>query len=654
MNSSSPTKGQRKRVASDIVLLLLSSSRAQTTAQVWTQIKNGPPLSPDIQTRFDISRSTTGIGTALQIVLNGSCLVLYTDRERPWGTQRFGTPYFPCAAGILDPHIAYYESGSFGNPRWFLSGYYEPNGTNPALDAKCVNATLQSYEIDGSTCGSGSWLQHSFNPPFALHDFANRRVGYYSRFATATGPVILGGRNASTGVALTDVWANCRSYFDCPNLGWRRGDDVPEGCASAEHALVAFSVDDVVYILCGGNGQQPGAVQIYYLRHPGLHWVWWGEAPAGSLPLPLALTQIEQLNGPDDVPPVRRVPVPSDRIGSDDEMDAAAGDRTSLLGLTGSAAGSASAARRARRGNHWRGTDGAADSGLARKLNALVTSRPVVEALLSPPKGSPVDAPFHPSIATPRPADALLLTSLATPRAPLRTSIATPRPGGRLRQGSIATKGGCVVAISGGGGNTQGYVSTSYDGIQWMTHPAPYGSRSRPGFTYWRPNRMAVLGGLDTDGVTYYSDGWGADVTLCCATTCDSRGNCTLCSGRGYCAVDAHYLCYCDAGYSGYYCEVDASTLSPTRTPSQSPSFAGGGSPGSPAGVGAGALTGVALASAAAGSVLTFASMIMLSRGRGFGWQRLFDRSGGGSGEMGFTTSASVGLTAEGETDATF
>lgn len=264
---------------------------AQSVLQVWSKMKNGPPLTPEIQQRFDISRSTLSVGSSLQIIVNASCYVLYTDRERPWMTQRVGGALrFPCCQGISDPHIAYYESG-IGHPRWFLSGFYAPTG-NAVLDAQCVNATLQTYEIDGATCGTGDWLQHAFNPPFAQF---TKRVGYFTRFATATGPVLLGGVNFTSGEALTDVWANCRSFFDCPQLGWRRGDDVPEGCASAEHAFLAFSVDDVVYIACGGSGPSPGELSVYFLRHPGLKWIRYTTIPAGVFSMPLALVNIEQV-----------------------------------------------------------------------------------------------------------------------------------------------------------------------------------------------------------------------------------------------------------------------------------------------------------------------------------------------------------------------
>lgn len=196
---------------------LLAPVAAQSTLPVWAPIVPGPPLTPAQQERMDVSKAVLSIGSALQIIINGSCLVRYGDRpDRPWHVQRFGTPYFPCAAAIGDPHVAYYESGSFGNPRWFVSGFTIHNTSNPALDAACVNGTLQSYEINGATCGDGSWLQHAYNEPFATY---GQRAGYFTRFAQATGPVVLGGFNSSTGEALTDVWANCRSFFDCPQLG---------------------------------------------------------------------------------------------------------------------------------------------------------------------------------------------------------------------------------------------------------------------------------------------------------------------------------------------------------------------------------------------------------------------------------------------------
>ena len=682
--------------AAALAALFATHVLAQQAVPVWHHMQYGPPLTATMQQQIDISRSVTGIGSSLQVVVNGSCFVLYTDRPRNWTVQAFGSPYYPCAKGIFDPHVAYYESGAFGNPRcvcvrlsklkglylccgsivtrecvtaghsfgsctsgcnwfvrltfacsnsntycrWFITGYYNSSPI-PGLDAQCVNATLQSYELDGSTCGGGSWLQHSFNPPFARHDLLNRRVGYYTRFAAATGPVILGGHNSSTGQALSDVWVNCRSFFDCPNLGWRRGDDVPEGCASPEHRFIAFSVDDTVFILCGSEGPDPGPSTVYYLRTPGLHWIKWGDVPAGSFSLPLRLTQIEQLNGPDDVPPGinARGAAADDGVstGRNSEGHVQEGAVDDSIVETGDEI--------ATRDSAFSESD--IDSGTRTSGDADISGE---NSVVNRRRGAYVN-----EIAACRESDHVNSIARGAMRGLRRNDNHRHQHSGQVGMGSITAKGGCVVAIAGGEGYAGGTVSTSYDGLQWQTHPAPYGSRSRVGFAYWRPNRMAVMAGLDADGVTYHADGWYADVTLCCATSCDVSGNCVLCSGRGDCAVDAHQLCYCQAGWAGYYCEQDASSPTGSRTPSRSPTPSSGSGAGGGSGSGSvstGLLSGVAVGSAAFGSVLTLASLILLrSRGRGRGgWGRLLDAAASynGADEIGFSTSASLNL-ADGE-----
>jgi hypothetical protein len=425
----------------------------------------------------------------------------------------------------------------------------------------------QSYEIDGAACGTGDWLQHSFDPAFAGGGGGGYGTGggppftdYFTRFAARTGPVVLGGRNVTTRERTPEVWAVCRSFFDCPNLGWRRGDDVPQDCAGPGRTFTAFSVDDAVLVACGAEGPSPGPLSLYELRVPRLAWIRYGEvAPAGLFTLPLAQVQIEQLRGPNDGPSS----LPSTDAAADDAAaDAAA-----------AAAGAAA--------------DDSVDDGgaAARRVN---------------------------------PAN------------------------------SITAKGGCLVALAGGpGAPGPAQVSTSYTGLKWVTTPAPFASRTRAGLSFWRPHRMAVLGGLAADGATYLTDGWAADYTLCCATACDpATGACTLCNGRGDCAVDAHNLCLCQPGWAGDWCELNASTPTGSRTPSSSPSAQpydpsrGGG------GVSPGALGGLALGSAAGGAVLAVASMLLLRRRRALRWT--VGGGSGGSSDAAFSTSASLPLADDG------
>lgn len=116
-----------------------TAAGAQSTVAVWTQLPQGCPVSPADQARFDMSKNTLSVGTTLSVVVNASCHVLYSDRpDRPWGMHRFGNPYFTCSRQIMDPHVAFYESGVF-HPRWFLTGFTNTSGGDPA----CVNGTLQ-------------------------------------------------------------------------------------------------------------------------------------------------------------------------------------------------------------------------------------------------------------------------------------------------------------------------------------------------------------------------------------------------------------------------------------------------------------------------------------------------------------------------------
>lgn len=354
---------------------------------------------------------------------------------------------------------------------------------------------------------------------------------------------MLGGRNTTSGERTPEVWAVCRSFFDCPNLGWRRGDDVPQDCAGPGRTFAAFSVDNMVFVACGREGASPGPLSLYELRVPRLAWIKYGNVPDGLFAAPLAQVQFEQLRGPDDGPSSADVAAAADEGDSSSDIDDA-------------------------------------------------------------PRVNPAN--------------------------------------------SITAKGGCVVALVGGPGYPgPAQVSTSYGGLNWVTTAAPFPSRTRAGLSSWRPNRMAVLGGLAADGSTYLTDGWAADYTLCCATACDpTTGACTLCNGRGACSVDAHNLCLCDAGWTGDWCELNASTPTGSRTPSSSPSSqpydpsrGGGGTNVSP-----GALGGLALGSAAGGAVLAVASMLLLRRRRALRWSR----GGAGAGDAAFSTSASLPLADDG------
>jgi hypothetical protein len=133
----------------------------------------------------------------------------------------------------------------------------------------------------------------------------------------------------------------------------------------------------------------------------------------------------------------------------------------------------------------------------------------------------------------------------------------------------LEPRGGCLVAIGGGPGQSTGSLAVTYDGLLWRTFPVPFSSRTRAGLTFWPTGRLAVLGGVGADGA-YVSDAWAADSSLCCATACTATGECEVCSGRGTCLLDGRALCTCDDGFEGDTCDKVVPTATPSPTPSPS------------------------------------------------------------------------------------
>lgn len=265
------------------------TSSARSPQPVWSKLSD-TAISAGIQRNNSVNRLTTAIGGSLMVYLPSENGCLVSDNNGAFAFQASYGPR-PCSSQFTgDASITYYVSGS----TWYLTGF--SNDTN---NVDGCNATLLQYEVSNAACGTSQWFQSSTHPDFAAR---GKRVGFETRFGQGPGVTLMGGRNATTGSPLYDVWVSCRNN-GCTVNEWYPAQDLPLGCASIEGpdgflaGFAPFTVNWDVYIACGGIFPNP-FYTVYQLDSTALTWDVRQQFSWSSFGAPVNQTQIEELHSP--------------------------------------------------------------------------------------------------------------------------------------------------------------------------------------------------------------------------------------------------------------------------------------------------------------------------------------------------------------------